>query len=99
MANNFWFYFLAAFIFLILSIYTTTLVIKRRSKYNITMLIIYVIFFVVTTLSYFYPRLIFPRAGRAGIIVQIMVWTAVMISLGIFLFYPEVKGFFKRRKK
>jgi|WetSurMetagenome_2_1015567.scaffolds.fasta_scaffold500330_2 hypothetical protein len=95
MANSVWFDFLAAFIFLIIGVYITTLLIKRRSKYNITLLIICVVFAAISILSYFYPRLIFHRIGTTA---QIIIWVAVYISFLIFLFSPEIKRFVERRK-
>ena len=89
------FYSLAAFIFLVINIYMISFFIKWRTKRNLTILIISIIFLIITILSYFYPGTLFPISG---ITIQIILWSLVIISLIIFLFYPGIKRFLDQRK-
>jgi hypothetical protein len=95
MTGYFWFYLLSAIILFIVIIYMIRLIIKWRTKYNLTMLIICILFFIIDILSFFFPHILFPAHN---ITIQIMFWAVVMLAFIIFLFYPETKRFLEQRK-
>lgn len=94
MTGDFWFYLLAFWIFLVIGIYTAIVLVKSRTKYNLTLLIIDIILLILTVLSYFYLDKLLH--GVHSLIKFILVGI-VLIPLIIFLFYPEIKKIFKRR--
>ena len=95
MKEDFAFYLLETVLFLLFSIHSAIVYIKRRTKYNLSMLLILVIILVGTILSYFYQENWFPGIGMG---IQISLIVIFVIAVWIFLFYPEIKRFFSQRK-
>jgi hypothetical protein len=95
MKDDFWFYLLAAWIFLVIGIRAAFVYAKFRTKYNLATLIVFMTLSVGTILGYFYLGKLLHGVEST---VKIFSSAVVIISLIIFLFYTEIKQFFNRRK-
>ncbi|MBI2854594.1 MAG: hypothetical protein HYX87_06725 [Chloroflexi bacterium] len=89
------FHLVAGMMFLIFAARAYTIYSKRRTKYNLAMLVVVIVLFVLIVLDYVYPRSLKYVGGTP---VQILLATISILSLLLFLFYPEMKGFLARRK-
>lgn len=90
---RFLFHFFAGLIFFLYGAKALVVLLKRRTKYNLAMLLVLVIFLVGTILDYLYPnRLAFVGDWQ----IPLLVVFSVLIF--IFLFYQEFQGFIRKRK-
>ena len=69
---------------------------RRHTKYNLVTLIVFIILFIDTILAFFFPD---RWKFVGGIGVRRLIGSILMILLALFLFYPETKEFFNKRKK
>jgi len=96
MTGYFWVYLLTAIILFVAIIYMIRLFIKRRTKYNLTLLILCMLFLIFAIWGCFYPKKLLIPVHI--ITFQIIFWAVVILAFLVFLFYPETKRFLKQRK-
>ena len=95
MTGDFWFYLVAALIFLVIGIHTAIFYVKYHTKYALVMLILIITFFIVTIMGYFYLEKIFHGLNLS---IRIISGSIVIIVIIIFVYYQEIKELYNKRK-
>jgi hypothetical protein len=87
-------YLIMGIIILLIGIHAARIYKKRRSKYNLALVVIIGILFIGGILSYFYSGKLLSNAGNTFKIISLII---IVAAMAVFLYYPQIKKFIKKK--